>query len=130
MTSYEAATALIVEDNPHTRALIKRMLLQVGVRSVVEAADGQSGLLEVMRTRPDIVFCDVHMEPVDGRAVLKAVRESKLPAIRQTPIVFLTGDAHQDVVEFAKEHAVSGYLVKPVSPSDLKLRLDSILGRA
>ncbi|GGF33895.1 response regulator [Aliidongia dinghuensis] len=129
MTSYEAATALIVEDNPHTRSLIKRMLLQVGVRSVVEAADGQSGLLEVMRTRPDIVFCDVHMEPVDGRAFLRAVRESKLPAIRQTPIVFLTGDAHQNVVEFAKEHAVNGYLVKPVSPADLKRRLDSILGR-
>ncbi len=130
MTTYDSTAALIVEDDPHTRALIKRMLLHIGIRSIAEAADGQSGLLEVMRTRPDIVFCDVHMEPIDGRAFLKAVRESKLPAIRRTPIVFLTGDAHKDTVEFAKDHAVNGYLVKPVSPADLKARLDAILGRS
>jgi two-component system chemotaxis response regulator CheY len=127
MLDYAQISILIVEDDPHTRALIRRLLLQLGVRSITEAENGRAGFLEVMRTRPTLVFCDVHMEPVDGRAFLKQLREAKLPGIAQTPVIFLTGDAQHDTVLFAKEHAVNGYLVKPVSPNDLKARINAVL---
>jgi two-component system, chemotaxis family, chemotaxis protein CheY len=127
---YHLMRILVVEDDPYTRALIKRMLLQIGVRSIAEAEDGGSGYLELLRTRPHLVFCDVHMAPVDGRAFLKHVREAKLPGIAETPVVFLTGDAQSDTVLFAKGHAINGYLVKPVSLNDLKARIDAALAMA
>jgi two-component system chemotaxis response regulator CheY len=130
MLDYADFTILIVEDDLHTRALIRRMLLQIGLRSIVEAPDGRAGFAEVMRTRPDLVLCDVHMEPVGGRAFLKQLREAKLPGIAATPVIFLTGDAQRDTVLFAKEHAINGYLVKPVSPTDLKAHIDAVLARA
>jgi len=128
MPNYAQISILIVEDDKHTRNLIRRMLTQIGVRSITEAEEGQAGYIEVLRTRPDLVFCDVHMEPVDGRAFLRQVRTSKMPGIAETRVVFLTGDAQRDTVLFAKEHAINGYLVKPVSPADLKSRIDAALG--
>jgi two-component system chemotaxis response regulator CheY len=124
---YERFTVLLVEDDQHTRALIKSLLRQIGVRSILEAQDGKAGIGEVLRSRPHLVFCDVHMGPIDGRSFLKLLREAKLEAVRNTPVVFLTGDAQRDTVLFAKDHFVSGYLVKPVSLTDLKTRIDSIL---
>ncbi|MBI1777894.1 MAG: response regulator [Proteobacteria bacterium] len=124
---YEKFVILVVEDEPHTRGIIKGMLRQIGVRSVVEAAEGRAGLDEVMRAKPHLVFCDIHMQPVDGRTFLKLLRQAKLEHIRRTPVVFLTADAQRDTVMFAKEHHIDGYLVKPVSLGDLKSRIDAIL---
>ncbi len=126
---YAGVTVLVIEDEGNTRLLIKRLLLQIGIISVVEAADGKAGLDEAMRTRPTIILCDVHMEPVDGRAFLKTLRGLKVRDLANTPVIFLTADAQTDTVLFAKEHHVNGYLVKPVSLTQLKTRVDAILKR-
>ena len=127
--SYEQLTILVVEDEAHTRAIIKAMLRQIGVRSVVEAANGKEGLNEVLRTRPHIVLCDVHMEPIDGLTFLKTLRAVKIEALRNTPVLFLTADAQKDTVLFAREHKVDGYMVKPVALGELKARIDQIMRR-
>jgi two-component system chemotaxis response regulator CheY len=125
---YPKIGVLVVEDDSFTRALIRRMLNQIGVISVTEAADGDNGYREVLRVRPHVVFCDVDMQPTGGRAFLTKVRESAMTDVARTPVVFLTADAQRDTVLFAKAHQVSGYLVKPVSINDLKTRIDTALG--
>jgi len=127
---YHEVTVLVIEDESHTRLLIKRLLLQIGITSVVDAADGKAGLDETVRTRPTIILCDVHMEPIDGRMFLKTLRALKMRTLALTPVIFLTGDAQSDTVLFAKEHHVNGYLVKPVSLTELKNRIDAALQSA
>ena len=124
---YKDVTVLIVEDEQVTRAAVKSQLRQIGIPRIIEAADGQAGLVEIARTRPTLVLCDVHMEPMDGRQFLKRVRTVKVEWVRNIPIVFLTADAKPETVTFAKEYQVNGYLVKPVLLSDLKARIDQIL---
>ncbi len=126
---YAGVTVLVIEDEANTRLLIKRLLLQIGIISVLEAGDGKAGLDEAMRTRPTIILCDVHMEPVDGRQFLKTLRGLKVRDLATTPVIFLTADAQTDTVLFAKEHHVNGYLVKPVSLTALKSRVDAVLKR-
>lgn len=126
---YAGVTVLVIEDEPNTRLLIKRLLLQIGIISVLEAGDGKAGLDEAMRTRPTIILCDVHMEPVDGRQFLKSLRGLKVRDLATTPVIFLTADAQTDTVLFAKEHQVNGYLVKPVSLTQLRARIDAVLKR-
>lgn len=125
---YAGVTVLVIEDEANTRLLIKRLLLQIGIISVVEAGDGKAGLDEAMRTRPTIILCDVHMEPVDGLQFLKTLRSLKERSLALTPVILLTSDTQRDTVLFAKEHRVNGYLVKPVSLKDLKARIDAVLG--
>jgi two-component system, chemotaxis family, chemotaxis protein CheY len=127
---YHGVTVLVIDDEPNNRLLFKRMLLHIGITSVADAADGKAGLDEVMRTKPTLVLCDVLMEPVDGRAFLKMLRGVKERSLATTPVIFLTGDTMTDTVRFAKEHHVDGYLVKPVSLTQLKTRIDAVLQAA
>ena len=124
---YGDIVVLVIEDEPHTRRLIRSLLMQIGIRSILEAADGKAGLDEAIRARPTLILCDVHMQPMNGRAFLKVLRGLKIRSLADTPVVFLTADSQRDTVLFAKEHHVNGYLVKPVSLADLKLRIDVIL---
>ena len=125
--AYKDVTVLIVEDEPTTRASIRSQLRQIGIPTILEAADGKAGLAELARTRPTLVLCDVHMKPVDGRQFLKMVRTVKVEWVKNIPIIFLTADANPDTVAFAKEFHVNGYLVKPISVNDLKSRIDAVL---
>lgn len=123
---YAKIKALVIEDEPHTRSLIRAQLLQLGLREIVEAPDGKEGMLQLVRVRPHIVFCDVHMGTMDGLTFLKTLRALKVESVRNTPVIFLTADAQRDTVVFAKENAINGYLVKPVSGAQLKAHIDAV----
>lgn len=124
---YEKLLIALIEDEAYTRQVIRQILSQIGVRSFVEAADGKSGLMEVVRSRPDIVFCDVHMQPLNGLQFLEGLRKIKVKGLDRTPVVMLTADTKADTVLLAKERAVAGYLVKPVSIAQVKARLDQVI---
>ncbi|MEI6986845.1 MAG: response regulator [Rhodospirillaceae bacterium] len=125
--NYGKLSILLIDDESYTRQLIKQMLFQVGVKSISEAENGKDGLLELLRTRPDIVFCDIHMTPIDGLEVLRQLRSVKIPSIALTPVIMLTADAGTKAVAFAKEQCANGYLVKPVALSQLKSRIDAVV---
>jgi len=128
---YEGIVVLVIEDMVSVRKLIRNMLLQIGIRTVLEAGDGKAGLDEAIKFKPTLILCDVHMEPVGGREFLSTLRALEMRAVALTPVIFLTSDSTRDTVAFAKEHRVSGYLVKPLSLADLKSRIDAVLkGRA
>src|SRR3546814_859930 len=119
---------LIVEDQPHMRELVRQALARHGIRHVYEAEEGGAGLRMTVRVRPEIVLCDIHMEPVHGLDYLESLRDFDNPAIARTPVVFLTMDAAEETVMRSKRHAVSGYLVKPTSTAKLREAINRILG--
>lgn len=125
--AYEKARVLIVEDETFTRDIIKRLLLQIGVRSVKEAADGGTGFAALLVARPHLVLCDVHMKPIGGLEFMRMVRQSEIPWVAATKIVMLTADSQVETVMNAKVMGVEGYIVKPVSLNSVKLKLDRAL---
>lgn len=124
---YDRLKVLVIEDEAFTRSLICRLLREVGVRFIGECGNGKDGLMELVRARPHLVFCDVHMEPMNGLQFLKGVRNIKVKGVDRTAIVFLTADSSTDTVVFAKEHGVAGYLVKPVSLKQMRDRIDFVV---
>ncbi len=119
---------LIVEDQPYMRQTVRQTLTRLGVRHIYEAEDGGAGLKVTARVRPDLVFCDVHMEPMDGLGFLENLRDFQNPEIASTPVVFLTMDAAERTVMKSRSHAVNGYLVKPVSARRLRETSNRVLG--
>ena len=126
---YSKIKVLLIEDESHTRAIIRSQLLHLGVREIAEAPNGKEGMLQLVRVRPHLVLCDVHMDVMDGREFLATLRALKVEKVRDTPVIFLTADAQRDTVIFAKEHAVNGYLVKPVSVAQLKAHIDAVASK-
>ncbi|MEI8393183.1 MAG: response regulator [Rhodospirillaceae bacterium] len=129
-TEFTKLKVLLVEDESYTRQIVRNLLRQLGIRSIAEAANGKEGLLELLRTRPDIVFCDIHMTPISGLELLKQVRAVKIADLAATPVVMLTADAGNEAVFSAKELQASGYLVKPVSLNALKARIEAVMAAA
>lgn len=119
---------LIVEDQPYMRQTVRQALVRLGVRHIYEAEEGGTGLRMTVRVRPDIVFCDVHMEPVGGLGYLESLRDFQDSAIAATPVVFLTMDAAEETVMKSGSYAVNGYLVKPTSTTRLRETVNRILG--
>jgi len=127
--AYGRLRVLVVEDEPYTRNTIKRLLQQCGVRDVLEAPDGAQGFSLLLGSKPHVVFCDIHMEPVGGMDFLRMVRESTGEDISGTHVVFLTADALKDTVLAASNLRIDGYLVKPANILRIKARLDEYLAR-
>ncbi len=125
-SDYGKLKVLLVEDESYTRQLVSGLLRQLGIRAIAEAADGKAGLLEILRTRPDIVFCDIHMTPISGLELLKQLRAVKIPDLAATPVIMLTADAGNEAVLGAKTLMANGYLVKPVSLNALKTRIEAV----
>ena len=124
---YEHIRILVLEDESHIRQIIVRLLRQIGFRLIHDVANGADGFKELLRVNPQVILCDIHMEPIDGLTFLRKLRSLGKPEFTRLPVIFLTGDAERDTVVQAKDLRVDGYLVKPVSPKQLKQRLDAVL---
>ena len=75
---------LIIDDEPAIRKLLKISMQAYGYE-LGEAATGQDGLLMAASFRPDIILVDLGLPDMDGKAVVKALREWS-----ETPIIVLT----------------------------------------
>lgn len=68
-----ATHVLIVDDEPHIRTALRRILELEGYR-VDTAADGQSALDLVKNEAPDLLLLDIMMPGISGREVCQEVR--------------------------------------------------------
>ena len=90
------------------------MLEDAGHEVVGEASDGVEALDLVRKTRPDIVLLDIKMPRLDGIHAARMMAHDHL-----APVLLLTAYSQSDIVDKAKDSGVLGYLVKPVSPTNL-----------
>lgn len=127
---YEQVRVLVLEDEDHIRRIICRLLRQIGFRLIHDVANGADGFKELLRVKPQVILCDIHMEPIDGLTFLRKLRGLGKPEFTRIPVIFLTADAQRETVVEAKDLRVDGYLVKPVSPKQLKERIAAVLDPA
>jgi CheY-like chemotaxis protein len=80
---------LIVDDNPHFRAIAAELLAALGFGSFATVADGEQALLAVAESCPDGILLDVNLPGPDGLAVAASLA-AVCPAAR---IVLTSADA-------------------------------------
>jgi len=125
---YENLRILVLEDEIHIRQIICRLLRQIGFRLIDEVGNGADGFKELLRVKPQVILCDIHMEPIDGLTFLRKLRNLGREDFTRIPVIFLTADTERGTVIEAKDLHVDGYLAKPVSMTALKARIDTVLG--
>jgi two-component system chemotaxis response regulator CheY len=126
MNNLQGLRILIVDDERFMRSTIKAALRVVGCLDIAEAADGETALRLVGEYKPDLVLCDIGMEPMTGLQFVKRLRNHANPALREIPIVMVTAHADASTVLKAADLGIAGYLVKPISPKQLEDRLRAI----
>jgi two-component system cell cycle sensor histidine kinase/response regulator CckA len=105
---------LIVDDEALVRAQLRRSLELRGY-TVVEAADGQSGLSAVAETHPDLVILDMTMPDLDGAEVLRRLRAGG----SRVPVIISSGYLDVSLEQRLPAGDFQGFLAKPYGPSDL-----------
>jgi CheY-like chemotaxis protein len=78
---------LVVDDDPATRDLFRRILTREGW-TVREAADGRAGLTQLEAARPTVMILDLLMPEMDGFELLRTLRER--PALADLPVIVAT----------------------------------------
>src|SRR5580765_2402347 len=115
------ATALIIDDEPQIRRLL-RLTLEANAYRVCEAATGQEGLVQAAQCRPEVVLLDLGLPDLDGIEVLKRLREwSRVPVI-----ILSVRDREHDKVG-ALDAGADDYVTKPFSSGELLARLRAAL---
>ncbi|MBL6599174.1 MAG: response regulator [Alphaproteobacteria bacterium] len=125
----ERKRVLIVEDQEVIRQIVWKMLKDIGFGNIVEVGDGSQAMREVLATKPDLIICDIAMEPVDGFKFVEALQARGFKDKDRIPTIFLTGHTEREMVIKAKQLGADGFLVKPVSAKDLKARITFALSR-
>jgi signal transduction histidine kinase len=83
-TAYDV---LVVDDDPDSRRVAAKFLSEAKLR-VRMAPDGETALMEMHRTPPDVLVLDLMMPVLDGFGVLAAMRAD--PSLSEIPVVVLT----------------------------------------
>ncbi len=113
-------TALLVEDDPGIRYLVRFILEQEGWQ-VREATTGGQGMAAIAGPSADLVLLDIMLPEVDGLAILDALRASQ--AWAQVPVMMLSARGDEAAVKRALAAGANDYLAKPFDPAELAARL-------
>jgi phosphoserine phosphatase RsbU/P len=111
---------LVVDDDRFNRDIICPRLERRGYQ-VDTAADGRAALAKIRECPYDLVLLDIMMPGLNGREVLKEVRQFRSRA--QLPVIMVTSlDSPNDVVEALRDGA-NDYVAKPIDVEVLLARV-------
>jgi CheY-like chemotaxis protein len=102
-------TVLIVERDPHVRALAAHFLTEAGHRVEV-SADGHEALDKVRTRRPDLVLCEILVPKLDGLALCRQLKTN--PETRHILVVVVSILA---AGPRANDAGADGFLLKPLA---------------
>ncbi|WOD37652.1 response regulator [Nodosilinea sp. E11] len=109
-------TIACIDDSPTVLQAINSFL-DDKIFSVIMIDDPVKALMQVIRTKPDLILLDVTMPSLDGYELCSLLRRH--PDFKSTPIIMVTSNT--GLIDRAKAKLVraSGYLTKPFNQSDL-----------
>ncbi len=109
---------IFVIDDSATMVMSLKTSLELAGFKVETANDGVQALNKLKGGfKPDLILTDINMPNMGGLDFIRAARA--LPGLRFTPILVLTTESQQNKRDEAKKLGATGWLVKPVSGSDL-----------
>jgi DNA-binding response OmpR family regulator len=116
---------LLVDDEQAITANLAPFLERAGF-VVATAPDGETALKQVAAFRPDLTVLDVLMPRLDGREVLRRIRQSG----NWTPVILLTQVGSPTERAVALDEGADDYLNKPFEPYELVARIRAVLRRS
>ena len=118
------AKILVVDDEFRIRQIIRKYAEFEGYE-VEEAVDGMQAIEICRKKEFDLIIMDVMMPELDGFSACREIRK-----FRDTPIIMLSarGEEYDKIHGF--ELGSDDYVVKPLSPKELMMRVGAVIKRS
>lgn len=117
---------VIFVDDSETALASTRMVtdsMPIEVKQFISAANAlkeiQGGLI------PQLIITDMNMPVMNGMTLLSELR--KLPNTKTTPVLMLTTETKDELKQQGKALGLTGWVVKPFKPEQLKAAISRIL---
>jgi two-component system, NarL family, response regulator LiaR len=102
--------AIIADDDPLARRMIRDALQDAGIVVIAEAHNGRQVVELVLHYRPDVVLMDVVMPELDGIAATRRI----VKALPEQLVIMLTSGDDDDVAMVGLRAGAVGFLTKDV----------------
>ena len=104
-------TALVVEDDPEIRKLIRKYLEKMGLE-VREASTGKAAFVALSNTVPQLVCLDLMLPETSGYDICNHIR--KTPALEGVRVLVISARSMPPDRAHAEEVGADAYLIKPI----------------
>lgn len=99
------------------------LYLQAKGFAVEAVSNGEDAIQLVGREKYDVVLLDEMMPGMGGLATLRALQETA----PQLPVIMITKNEEENLMDMALARQISDYLTKPVNPSQIFLAIKKVL---
>jgi len=124
----QVPTVLLVDDDPITNFLNKKLLLRLGVTDNIRVAlNGQEALYELREhcheqptDCPALVFLDINMPVMNGIEFMEAYQQLPAEEQRAVVVVMLTTSVSPRDQQLIQDMPIADYLDKPLTQQQVE----------
>lgn len=121
---------LVVDDVTSNRKLLAHIILEMGIREVIQAKSGNlawEAIKEAVHQKIpfDTIITDIKMMDGDGIELLTRIRSNAPTA--NTPVFIVTTMSERDKIVKAKTLNANGYILKPFEKEVIEDRLQFLI---
>ena len=120
------SSRILVIDDDHNSRLFLKLTLQPYGHQIIDAVDIAQGLNLARRENPDLIILEVGIGSGAGFDLCRRLR--LLPGGRSLPILILSHLRHPEDIIRGLQAGANHYLIKPVNPTELVMRVHTLLG--
>lgn len=117
-------TAIAVEDNSASAAMIGVIMRRLGITCMIDPT-GQRVVHMALRTRPDVIFCDLNLPGTSGFEVLEQVRQHT--ELDRTLVAAVSAtDPHYGIPK-CKAAGFDGFIAKPLTRRRFAVQVERLM---
>jgi two-component system, OmpR family, KDP operon response regulator KdpE len=113
----EPAVVLLIEDEPHARAVLQVTLRQHEYVCIC-ASNGVDGVAAALEREPSVVLLDLGLPDIDGVEVTRQIRERST-----VPIIVVSARGQEEHKIEALDEGANDYVTKPFVAGELLARI-------
>lgn len=117
------ANVLVVDDSTIMRRNLSAILTNAGHTIVAEAPNGELGVKEYKKLKPDLVTMDITMPILDGINAVKQI----MAVDPEAQIIMISSLDQKFMVLTALQNGARHYIIKPFSPEKVIKVIDDVL---
>lgn len=125
MADTKKVHVLLVEDDTFLANIYKTKFDMEGFKVSV-SENGEEGLTDAKKKKPDIILLDILLPKMDGFTVLEKLKEDS--SAKDIPVILLTNLGQKDDVSKGLEMGAKDYLIKAhFKPSEVVDKVKKVL---
>jgi two-component system chemotaxis response regulator CheY len=121
-------TIMVVDDSSPMREVIIKTIKAAGYTSdnFIQASNGREALDLMQGNWIDLLVTDYNMPDMDGLMLIEEMKKDDV--FSSVPVLIITTERREELIELFIEKGAAGYLKKPFRPEEIRQKISEILG--